>query len=148
MTFERCEFIVERDKTAYLEFYMAKQAKVLTDAELKRVYAICEMGRHTTRNKLILALSYGAGMRACEIAALRMGDVVSADGKIVDAVYLEHYQTKGSQRQTVYLSKRVQKAVSAYLGDTKMLTAHQRQHHGNNVHRHKEEQQIEHSLVP
>ena len=98
---------------------MAKQAKVLTDAELKRVYAICEMGRHTTRNKLILALSYGAGMRACEIAALRMGDVVSADGKIVDAVYLEHYQTKGSQRQTVYLSKRVQKAVSAYLGDTK-----------------------------
>lgn len=105
---------------------MAKQAKVLTDAELKRVYAIADSSRHAVRNKLILALSYGAGMRACEIAALRVGDVVSADGSIVDAVYLESHQTKGSQRQTVYLSNRVRKAVSAYLGDTKQLTAHHR----------------------
>ena len=36
-------------------------------------------------------------------------------------------QTKGSQRQTVYLSNRVRKAVSAYLGDAKQLTAHQMQ---------------------
>ena len=126
MTFEICDFIVEHDINAYLEFHMAKQAKVLTDAELKRVYAIADISRHAARNKLILSLSYGAGMRACEIAALRVGDVVSADGSIVDAVYLESHQTKGSQRQTVYLSKRVRKAVSAYLGDTKALTAHHR----------------------
>ena len=105
---------------------MAKQAKVLTDAELKRVHAICDSSRHAARNKLILALSYGAGMRACEIAALRVGDLASADGSIVDAVYLSASQTKGSQRQTVYFSKRVRKAVSAYLGDAKQLTAHHR----------------------
>lgn len=106
---------------------MAKQAKVLTDAELKRVYAIAESGRHAQRNKLILALSFGAGMRACEIAALRVGDVIASDGSVVDAAYLESHQTKGSQRQTVYLSKRVRKAVSAYMGDNSQLTQWQRQ---------------------
>ena len=127
MTFEICDFIVEHHITAYLELIMAKQAKVLSDAELKRVHAIADSSRHAARNKLILSLSYGAGMRACEIAALRVGDLASADGSIVDAVYLSASQTKGSQRQTVYISNRVRKAVSAYLGDAKQLTAHQMQ---------------------
>jgi hypothetical protein len=34
---------------------MAKQAKVLTDAELKRVYAICDSSRHAARNRLDFA---------------------------------------------------------------------------------------------
>ena len=112
MTSEICDFIVAHNVNAYLEFFMAKQAKVLTDAELKRVYAICDSSRHALRNKLILQLSFGAGMRACEIAALRVADVIATDGTVVDAVVLESSQTKGSQRQTVYLSKRVRKAIS------------------------------------
>jgi integrase/recombinase XerD len=106
---------------------MAKQAKVLTDAELKRVYAICDGSRHAARNKLILQLSFGAGMRACEIAALRVGDVITRDGSIVDAVVLLSSQTKGSQRQTVYLSKRVRKAIAAYVDATTQLSQHERQ---------------------
>jgi integrase/recombinase XerD len=74
-----------------------------------------------------LQLSFGAGMRACEIAALRVGDVVVRDGSIVDAVVLQSSQTKGAQRQTVYLSKRVRKAIAAYVGDTTQLTQHQLQ---------------------
>ena len=52
-----------------------KQAKLLTDAEFKRLTAVINSLRYQSRNHTIIALSFYAGLRACEIAALRIGDV-------------------------------------------------------------------------
>ena len=49
-----------------------KQARVLTDAEMKRVLAVVAAGRHAARNRLALVLSHLAG--------LRVGDVVHGVG--------------------------------------------------------------------
>jgi len=54
-----------------------KQAKVLTHTELKRLLKIVQSSRYADRNRVIVLLSYLAGLRACEIAALKVGDVMS-----------------------------------------------------------------------
>jgi integrase/recombinase XerD len=43
-----------------------RQAKVLNAAELKRLHAVVESKRHAVRNATAVALSFYAGLRACE----------------------------------------------------------------------------------
>ncbi|MDO6456292.1 site-specific integrase [Celeribacter halophilus] len=91
-----------------------KQAKLLTDAERKRVAAVINAHRYPTRNHAIFALSFYAGLRACEIAALRVGDVFEESGKVRDTIYLAAGQTKGDTGATVLVSKRLSKALASY----------------------------------
>jgi integrase/recombinase XerD len=58
-----------------------KQAKVLTDPELKRVITVAAQGRYADRNRMAVMLSFLAGMRACEIAALTVGSVIDSQGE-------------------------------------------------------------------
>ena len=85
-----------------------KQAKILNDAEFKRLTAVVNSLRYPTRNNTIVALSFYAGLRACEIAALKVGDLYDADGNVKDTVYLSAAQTKGqlTQRFTLIQVKR------------------------------------------
>ena len=57
-----------------------KQAKILTKAEYMRVMAVLDSNRHAIRNRTMFALSFFAGLRACEIAGLKVGDVYDVDG--------------------------------------------------------------------
>lgn len=91
-----------------------KQAKLLTQAEQKRVYAVIDAHRYSPRNRAMFAFSFFAGLRACEIAALRVGDVFDANGGVRDTVYLDVAQTKGDEAGTVLVSKRLRKALCAY----------------------------------
>jgi len=91
-----------------------KQAKLLTKAEQKRVYAVVDAHRYRTRNRAIFAFSFFAGLRACEIAALKVGDVFGSNGEVRDTVYLTAGQTKGDEANTVLVSKRLSKALIAY----------------------------------
>ncbi|WP_298559374.1 site-specific integrase [uncultured Aliiroseovarius sp.] len=91
-----------------------KQAKLLTPAEQKRVYAVIDAHRYSVRNRAIFAFSFFAGLRACEISALKVGDVYDADRVVRDTVYLNANQTKGDQANTVLVSKRLSKALSVY----------------------------------
>ena len=50
------------------------QAQTLTDAQLRRCLKWCQMRRHSTRDTTIFYVSYYAGLRAKEIAALTVGD--------------------------------------------------------------------------
>jgi integrase/recombinase XerD len=54
---------------------MMKQAKVLTEGEMKRLLAVVADDRHSARNRLAVMLSHFAGLRVGEIASLRMSDV-------------------------------------------------------------------------
>ena len=91
-----------------------KQAKLLTQAERKRVDAVISALRYSARNRAIFAVSFFAGLRACEIATLKVGDVFEGNGAVRDTIYLAAGQTKGDKANTVLVSKRLAKALSAY----------------------------------
>lgn len=91
-----------------------KQAKLLTDAEFKRLRAVIDSLRYSTRNHTAVALSFYAGMRACEIAALLIGDVFDETGAVRDTIYLTAAQTKGSEACSVLVSKRLRIQLQRY----------------------------------
>lgn len=102
---------------------MAKQAKVLDEAEFKRALAVAGATRLSTRNTLLLQMSHWAGARACELASLRVGDVQNDDGSIVDVVTLQGWQTKGFNRARMFLGQRLRRAIAAYLAARPWLAA-------------------------
>ena len=89
-------------------------AKVLTEAEVKRVLAVIAQRRHSDRDKLIFLFTLLAGMRACEVADLNVEDVLQVDGSAKTEIVLKASQTKGRNPRTVYVSKRLQKEIALY----------------------------------
>ena len=91
-----------------------KQAPVLKDEQVKKLLKTTRITRHSARNRLVIILSYYVGLRACEIASLKVGDVVDGDGNIKDTVLLTKCRTKGSNAISVYLSEFVKKEIQKY----------------------------------
>ena len=92
------------------------KAKVLSEAELKRVLAVvAQHGILSNRNRVAVLLSHWAGMRAGEIAALRINNVLNDDGTIRDRVHLDATQTKGKRGRTVFLNSKLQREITKYL---------------------------------
>lgn len=91
-----------------------KQAKLLTSQERKRLAAVIDSKRHATRNHTAVALSFYAGLRACEIAALRVGDVFDQTGAVRDTIHLRATQTKGREAATVLVNKRLTQQLRKY----------------------------------
>jgi len=79
-----CDFMLCDSITTHETQKNMKQAKLLTDQDFKRLMAIIDSLRYSTRNHTAVALSFYAGLRACEISALRIGDVFDAYGKPKD----------------------------------------------------------------
>ncbi len=94
-----------------------KQARVLTPNEMKRLLKVVSTTKHPERNRLIVMLSYLAGLRACEIAALKVGDVINQLGQgweVNTEVVLKSSQTKGKKAQTVVISSLLRKEIGDY----------------------------------
>ena len=91
-----------------------KQAKVLSDQELKRVLAVVQQGRHAARNRLALMLSHFAGLRVGEIAQLRWDDVLGADGQLLDRITLRPETTKGKKGRSVFVSEKLSRELRRY----------------------------------
>ena len=91
-----------------------KQAKLLTDAEFRRLTTIVNALRYPARNHTAMALSFYAGLRACEIAALRVGDVYDEVGGVKDTIYLSSAQTKGSDGATVLVNSKLSKQLKKF----------------------------------
>lgn len=102
---------------------MAKQAKVLTEAEFKRARAIAGATRLSERNELLLCMTHWAGMRACELASLRICDVLKEDGTIKDELLLEAWQTKGNKRARLFIGFRLTKLIGAYIQHNHLANA-------------------------
>ena len=92
-----------------------KQAQVLTDKDCKRVMAQVARSAFPERNRCAMQLSWLAGMRVGEIAALSIGDVVDAEGKVREQIQLTAAQTKGDSARTVLLNAQAQAELSIYL---------------------------------
>jgi integrase/recombinase XerD len=91
-----------------------KQAKVLNEGEMKRLFAVIDAGRHAPRNRLAVMLSYLAGLRVGEIAALKVGDVFDGDGKVRDQILLKASYTKGGEARTVFIGSKLAKELTRF----------------------------------
>lgn len=91
------------------------QAKTLTANELRKVLSNLPVNRYRLRNRLMLLMTYWAGMRVGEVAALRVSDVRAADGKVKTEIQLDAHQTKGKHARTVFLNDKLRKEIAAYL---------------------------------
>lgn len=94
-------------------FWM-KQAQTLNEAQLRRVLQYCQTRRHPLRDRTIILVSFYAGLRAKEIAALTVGNVYEADGAVREQFTLAASQTKGGKTRTVYLNQRLQAVLKDY----------------------------------
>jgi integrase/recombinase XerD len=91
------------------------QAKTLTERELKRLLDYVAQHRHAARNRAMLLLTYFAGLRVSEVAALKYADVVAADCTIRGEFLLSAEQTKGGHARTVFVGEKLKKELAAYV---------------------------------
>jgi integrase/recombinase XerD len=94
-----------------------KQARVLNDKELRAVLNSTKLTRYQHRNQLMVMLSYYAGLRACEIASLRIGDVIGSDGDAKHTILLERWQTKGNERQQAVISEKLRREITQFANE-------------------------------
>ena len=91
------------------------QAKVLNDKEVRKVLLYIASRKHSTRNRAMFVVLNATGMRVGELAALRICDVLTSTGEIVEEIRLSADQTKGSRGRTVVLSEKAQVEIKNYL---------------------------------
>jgi integrase/recombinase XerD len=92
-----------------------KQAKSLKTEELKAVLAYVATRRHAVRDRAIVITSFLSGMRAHELASLRLGDVIGEDNRIRDEIALAASQTKGSHARRVFVNAKLKKELGSYI---------------------------------
>ena len=91
-----------------------RQAKTLKDAEIKRVLAYCATRQHALRDTTIFVFSLHAGLRAKELAALRISDVYDSTGNVHSSFVLSAAATKGARTRTVYVNKTLKRQLAQY----------------------------------
>ena len=93
------------------------QARVLDDKEFKKVLKLVEISNHSKRNAAIITLSFYLGLRAKELGALKLGDILEND-VIKKTLRLVAAYTKGSKHRDVSLeNKTVIKALMEYVAE-------------------------------
>lgn len=92
-----------------------KQAKTLRPDEIKRVLAYVATRRHAVRDRAIIFTSFQSGMRAHEMASLRIADVVDERNEVRSEIILEPEQTKGRFSRRVFVNVKLKKELSTYL---------------------------------
>ena len=94
---------------------MPKQAKTLTQQELRRVLDYIATRPHSARNRAMLLTTHYAGIRVGELAHLRYQDVVDSTGQIREEIRLEPEQTKGRHARVVFVNAKLKRELEVYL---------------------------------
>ena len=96
---------------------MSKQAKVLNNAEIKRLKAVINDNRYAVRNMTMLLLGLNVGLRAKEIVSLKISDVLTDDLQVRDMCVLAKEQTKRNEANRIFFNNTVRKQIEKYLND-------------------------------
>ena len=91
-----------------------RQAQTLNEAQQRRVLQYCRSRRHPIRDETIVMVSFYAGLRAKEIAALTVGNVFDEVGAVREQFILSAAQSKGGNTRTVYMNQRLRRALADY----------------------------------
>lgn len=93
---------------------MAKQAKTLTQVEIRRVLDFVATRKHSTRNRALVMTTFLSGVRVGELASLQFKDVVDTEGNIRNEIRLSAEQTKGNEARVVFVSEKLRKELERY----------------------------------
>ena len=93
---------------------LGKQAKILSDMQIKAVLGALEGSRNGLRNKVMFLLSLN-GLRAKEISALEVSMITDAEGNLSDHIALEDKASKGRSGRVVFMSPALKEALTDYL---------------------------------
>ena len=91
------------------------QAKTLTQDEYEKLFAFVENRKYALRNKMILLTGFKTGLRASELAAIRLGQLLNADKRVNAEFKLSGGQTKGCHPRTIYLSDALREELQTYI---------------------------------
>ncbi|WP_417783643.1 tyrosine-type recombinase/integrase [Terasakiella pusilla] len=91
-----------------------KQARIPNETELKRLLAVVATTRYSARNRIVVMLSYYAGLRVGEIAALKIGDVYDADGNVREQIALKAAYTKGNHARVVFVNAKLKRELEKF----------------------------------
>jgi|GEM_PF-3190285 len=92
-----------------------KEAPVLNEKQYKSLLNATKMTRYADRNRMMVVLSYGVGLRACEIAAITVGDILDSENSVRETAIIAVPQTKGSKSLSLDLSDSGRKEIARYI---------------------------------
>ena len=75
-----------------------KKGPVLNEKQYKSLLNATKMTRYADRNRMMVVLSYGVGLRACQIAAITVGDVLDSGNNVRETAILAAHQTRDRNR--------------------------------------------------
>lgn len=87
-------------------------AKVLEPADLRRVLKHVKKQRYPARNRVIILLSFKAGLRACEIAGLDWAMVLQSDYSVGNQIYVSANIAKKGSKRFIPMHRELQKALT------------------------------------
>jgi integrase len=91
-----------------------KQAKILSDQQIKSLLAFASTTRYPRRNNLIVLLSVKAGLRAGEIANLTWDMVLGPTGEIGSAIELRDCAAKKNSGRLIPIHPMLRIALAAW----------------------------------
>lgn len=92
-----------------------KQAKTLTDQQLRTLLTYAKSTRNPARNVVVVLLSAKAGLRAAEIAGLSWQMVLTADGSVAGTISLHDNVAKRRSGRTIPLHPALHRALRRLL---------------------------------
>lgn len=97
------------------------QARVLSEKEFNRALNVVYTKIHAKRNAALLYFSFGLGLRAKELASLKIGHVIDEENSLIEEINLTSDMTKGKKQRYVYMTNnKVRKLISEYLEERKL----------------------------
>ena len=92
------------------------KARVLDENEFKRLLLVARDAQMSERNVAIIYCSFGLGLRAKEIAALKISDIFDEKLNVLEEVNLTRSMTKGEKQRHIYINnKKISKALSEHI---------------------------------
>lgn len=89
-------------------------ARVIEPADVARLLHITDEQRHPYRNRVIVLLSFKAGLRACEIAGFTWPMVLRSDGKVADNLTIAGNIAKYGSGRLIPMHSDLRAAVKTY----------------------------------
>lgn len=90
---------------------LTRQAKVLSKAQQDTLMTFIASTRAPERNRVILLLSFKAGLRAKEIASLTWAMVTDSEGNITRTINLTNSASKGKTGGSIPMAKELRQAL-------------------------------------
>ena len=104
--------------TDEVKVMVGRQAKLLTDTMINRALKHAELSRHPHRNKAMILLSAKAGLRACEIAGLAWGMVLTANYRVGRSLEIQDAISKRGRGRVIPMHTDLRQALTTLKRNT------------------------------